>query len=44
MIRNNLEDLSLEGKTVLNLILKKYDGRTWTGLLWLKRGASGGLL
>jgi hypothetical protein len=29
---------------ILKWILKKQDGRVWTGLVWLRIGISGGLL
>jgi hypothetical protein len=27
---------------ILKLILKKWDGKAWTGLLWLRIGMGGG--
>jgi hypothetical protein len=29
---------------MLKWILKKYDGRVWIGLIWLRIGTNGGLL
>ena len=42
--RDYLEDLGIDGTIILKCILKKYDVRSWTGLVWLKIGISGGLL
>jgi len=33
MERNHLEDLGLDGKILLTCIFKKWDEKTWTGLL-----------
>jgi hypothetical protein len=40
----HLEDLSLGGKIILELILGKRGRKVWTGFIWLKIGTSGGLL
>jgi hypothetical protein len=40
--RDNLEDLVVDGKVILKLILKKWDGEAWTGLIWLRTGKGGG--
>ena len=40
-VRNHLEDLVVDGRIILKLILK-WDGRSWTGLVWLRIGAGGG--
>jgi hypothetical protein len=42
--RDHYEELDVHGKRVLKLMLNKYDGMVWTGLIWLKIGISGGLL
>jgi hypothetical protein len=36
--------VAVNGRMVIKLILKKQDGRVWTGFVWLKIGSSGGLL
>jgi len=37
-----LDDISLDGRT-LKRILKKEDGKTWTGLIWIKTEKGGAL-
>jgi hypothetical protein len=39
-----LEGLGIDGRTVLELLLKKYNGRAWTGLIWLRTGKSDRLM
>jgi hypothetical protein len=41
--RNKLEDLGLDGSTILKTILRKTWG-VWIGLMWLSNGASGGAI
>jgi len=36
-----LEDPSVDGRITLRCIFRKWDGGTWTGLIWLRRGTSG---
>jgi hypothetical protein len=38
------EDQGIGGWTLLKWILKRQDGMVWIGLIWLRIGASGGLL
>jgi hypothetical protein len=33
--RDNLEDLSVDGKIILKWLLRKAVGRAWGGLIWL---------
>jgi hypothetical protein len=44
MGRYNSEDLGVDGKRAFELILERWGGRVWTGLIWLGVGASGVLL
>jgi hypothetical protein len=39
-----VEDLGGEGRRILRRILKKYDARLWTGLIYPKLGESEWLL
>jgi hypothetical protein len=39
-----LEDSGLDGRIIFRWIFGKWDGDTWTGLIWLRIGAGGGLL
>jgi hypothetical protein len=36
--RDHLDDLGLDGKTVLLQILEKSFGKVWTGFMWLRVG------
>jgi hypothetical protein len=36
--------VGVDGSIILKRILKKYEGRAWTGFIWLWIGKSGGLL
>jgi hypothetical protein len=42
--RNHSEDLSVDKKMILEWILGKQNGKVWTVFVWLRTGASGGLL
>jgi hypothetical protein len=41
--RNQSEDLAVDGKIILNCILRKQVGKVWTGCSWFRAGASGGV-
>ena len=40
--REQLQDLDISGRALLNLNLKNQDKREWTGLMWFRIGRSGG--
>jgi hypothetical protein len=42
--RDQSEDLDVDRKIILELILGKYGVKVWTGYIWLRIGTSGGLL
>jgi hypothetical protein len=39
--RDHLENLGIDGKIILEWILNRWDGKLWTGLIWLVLGISG---
>jgi len=39
-----LEDLSVDGKLILDWSLGKLCGKVWNGFIWLRIGTSGGAL
>jgi hypothetical protein len=41
---DQLEDLSVDGNIIIKCIFKKWNGKPWTGLLWLRIGMGGGHL
>jgi hypothetical protein len=42
--RDHLKNLGVNGNIILEWILGNYDGRVWTGFIWLGIGTSGGIL
>jgi len=42
--RDHLEDTSVDRRIILIPIFRKWNGVTWTGLIWLRIGTVGGLL
>jgi hypothetical protein len=40
----HVEDVGIGEGTILKLILMKYNGGVWTGFIWIRMGANGGLL
>ena len=42
--RVHLEDPGVDGNIILRCIFRKWDGRVWTGSIWLRTGTGGGHL
>jgi len=38
------EDLDVDGRTILEIILQKWRWKVWIGFIWFKTGTSSGLL
>jgi hypothetical protein len=41
--RDKSQDLRVDGRIILEWILKKLDGRLWNGFIWLRIGTNDGL-
>jgi hypothetical protein len=41
--REVFEDLAIDGRVVLQWIIKKQDQKSWTGFIWLRTEISGEL-
>jgi hypothetical protein len=38
--RDNMVDINVDGKIILEWISVKYDGNVWTGFIWFRIGTS----
>ena len=41
---DHLKDSRLDGRIILRWIFRKWEGWTWTEMMWLRIGTGGGLL
>jgi len=39
--RGHFKDPGIDGRIILKLIFRMWDGRAWTGLIWLTTGTGG---
>jgi hypothetical protein len=42
--RDHFEEPGVDGRIILKLIFKKWDGMAWSGLIWIRIETGGGLL
>jgi hypothetical protein len=42
--RDHSKDLDVDGKIILEYILRKKGGKAWSGFIWIRIGTIGGLL
>jgi hypothetical protein len=42
--KDHFQDTGLDGRVVTKWMFKKWDGSSWTGLIWLRKGTGRALL